>query len=198
MEQTSSIKLVKILVAFLSIFLVLYVLRYATVNKKNKPSLTFSTQKLTHTQSIEAGNTAYTTYRITVPKRWTVTRDSKNEMYDILTVVKDLYRLEIQQKKNPEMLSCDIIFTSSSDLLNDSNNPKFIEIKGSDNKMYRRSMLAPNPKALKSTDTICEKNNKGYILPTTFGTINYDAPINSDPLVLKEMDTMIQSLQQID
>lgn len=197
METTSSVKLVKFLVIFLGIFLLLYITRYFLINRTRKPSLAFSSQKITHKQSVEAGNTAYTTYKITVPKGWTVTRDSKNDIYDILTVVKNLYRIEILQKKQQEYLSCDVIFQPSNDVLGESI-ARFVEIKGNDNKVYRRSMLPPNPKAPKSSDTVCEKKDTGYMLPTTFGTISFEAPLETDPATIREMDEMIQSLQQVD
>ena len=191
MEQEPPIT--KYVIAFL-----LFIIVVMFLLNKNFFFARFSTpinQPLKSAERITAGKKDFKIYSIQVPKGWTVAKSKSSEKSDILTITKDSYKIEIYQDNNIERLNCNVIIAANPNVLGESTEAPYKKIKGENGSEYIRSIIPPNPNAQKTSNTICQKTAEGFTLPTTFGVIEYETPIDASDVVMKEMDSMVQSLR---
>lgn len=181
----------------LSILMVFFLLVFTIIGirtfRTHKPSE--QSKIVTQSETITAGSNQYKKYSIHIPAGWTYSRNTSKDKLDSIVISKNNYKIEIYQKTDPEYLSCNVIFAQDTNVLGTNTKASFIDFTGNQGKLYRRSILPPNPNAQKTSNTICEETPEGYTLPTQFGVIEYETPIDADTAVIKEMDSMIQSLQ---
>lgn len=191
MQHNSSFAL-KLIGGILFILSALFILIGLRSFNKNIP--TKQTFYLKDAQKIQAGSKDVKQYVIQIAKNWKYTRSKSDDKLDILTITKGDYKIEIYQKNTTESLSCNVIFANNSNVLGTSTKASFVDVTG-DNGIFRRSIIPPNPNAQKTSNTLCEKTSQGYNIPTQYGVIDYETPIDANQKILQEMDAMIKTLQ---
>lgn len=160
------------------------------MNTTNKEASVF-----TQSEKITAGSAQYKRYTIQIAAGWAVTHTNSHDTLDNLTITKNNYKVEIYQKKKPEYLNCNVIFAQEKNVLGATSHGSYVDFNGTKGYTFRRSIIPPNPNAQKTSNSICQKTEQGFTLPTQFGVIEYETPIDADSVIMKEMDAMIQSLQ---
>lgn len=145
------------------------------------PTLQLNSKRL----SIET--TAGFNYSIELLDGWKITHPTTPPSVETLRISKNEYSVIIYQPKNRTKVNCQVVYKE--------NNESFQEFKGATGIVFRRSNISPNPKATKNSNSICEKTDRGFMLPTRFGVIEYETPLKPNDQLIGEMDRIIQSLE---
>ena len=143
-------------------------------------------------KSISAGGAeGYDKYTIEVPSGWLITHDTDG--IDKLKMQKNVHTLHISQEPGDgfECLYEKDTAKVEDDFFSD-NFSSFTELTTKDGKSLRRGLDSDG-----NSFVVCEKNeNDKWFSPTSVGYIGYSIPANPDDATLKEMDTIVSSLDK--